>query len=750
MQRIQPNLYKRLNFIYGLILLWSLLPSTTQAQWRPSKLSGKRVQQTIRPQKIALLIGIRHFQNPHWETLKYTHQDTEKMATVLRKTARFDRIIVRNTYAGTTRRSLLHALKELQSRIKSSNDTVFIYISGHGSVAYSSDRRLHRRYIITSDTTQNVSQTALSVNRILRYLQSYTSKRIILFLATCYTGAPSSKSRNAPGIKGGIRPLMPLRSRAVQILSASGYSQPAFESSRLKGDVYTHYFMDCLKRIHKKNKTVTAIDAHICAAKPTTLFVKKHRNEIQVPQVDSQPGANQDIPLTSKSTTRVRKGYFVTSSTRSSWLRYIIRKIRRGRKGTEYIATTDEEIALTPGRYVVTVQTPKGRIIQRRVIRISAKRSAYWGSRRSFKDRSVPRRKRKKRKVLFGFDVVPFVGTSSAHQGREIRTISFNLLGGLSGGTHGGELGTLFNINRGHMLGLQIGGLFNHVGGDVEGFQLGGLGNSVTGSLLGVQVSGLVNLVSGSFDGIQLSGVVNTSKNFRGLQLGATTNFAGLLTGVQIGGVLNVAQGVTGLQLGTVNVTTRALRGLQLGVVNVDTGESPGVQIGLINISKYSSYTLGLINIIQNGRTHIDLSVAETGFAHVTLKHGGKYFHNIVSVGFRPFDKIAWSLSLGFGGHFDITSNFFIDVDLTAQQINEGKAWEEDLHLLSTLRVVAGWRILPWLAVVGGLSYNIFVSNVHDGSRYTLFGDTTFLKRSATNDLTVRGWPGFTIGLQFL
>ena len=108
---------------------------------------------------------------------------------------------------------------------------------GHGTVS-----KGRTRFIITSDTTQSVSKTALSVRNIRSILGGFTSRRIGLILATCYTGLANSKSVLAKGIKGGIKPLPFEKDRAIQILSAASYAQPAFESSSFRSDIYTHFF----------------------------------------------------------------------------------------------------------------------------------------------------------------------------------------------------------------------------------------------------------------------------------------------------------------------------------------------------------------------------------------------------------------------------------------------------------------------------------------------------------------------------
>lgn len=784
-----------------LLLGCSLWASTAFAQWKDSTLDSKRVKRVLRPQKIALLIGIHHYKNPHWDTLKYTRNDTLNMANVLRQTAHFDRILIRNHYKNTTKKSLLSTLRTLKGLIKSSRDTVFVYISGHGSVAYSPDRKRHTRYIVTSNTTQNVSKTALSVDSVLRTLDSYNSKQIILFLATCYTGAPTSKSRNAPGTKGnGMRALLPLRSRAVQILSASGYAQPAFESSLLKGDVYTHYFMSCLKSINRKKGAVSAIEAHLCATKPTTMFVRKHRNEIQVPQVDSQPGANKDIHLISKG--KERHGYLVTPSLRTRLYRFFIRRRSSGRKGAgALIASANETIALPPGRYTITQRDQKGRLIKRQELIVKRGQTAHLGAPTNsdvaqaptLEEPHEPGKKRKKHIVGFGIDLVPFIGTSGGARGSDRRLFSLNILGGYSGGLLRWELSGIFSVVTGDVVGTQIAGALNYSTGSARGFQLAGATNIALRGTYGAALSGGLNYSGGEAGGLLLSttnivggmmwgaqlGAFNYAGQLKGLQLAAANYTKGPLMGGQIGAVnmhsdhfqgvqfggANInAAGFHGVQVGAANINTAGFygaqvgafnlnvgnqHGAQVGAININTGSTKGFQVGAFNVARRSNFSLGVFSVVTEGRTHADAWIDETGTLQAALKHGGDYFHTIVGIGAGLIGEPTWHVTLGYGGHIPLPYGFFLDIDLSAQHINENEAWTMALNLLSSVRVVAGWRALPWLSVIAGLRYSVLVTT-QPRRQYGWFGETVFLDQQSAGDVGVRGWPGFILGLQFL
>jgi len=737
-------------FWIGSFITLAFWSTSAQAQWKTTKLTDTKIKKVLKPKKLALLIGISRFQNPHWETLKYTRNDTMNMAKVLKNTAKFDRVMVRNNFKNTTRKAVLQAFQQLKKSVKNSMDTVLVYVSAHGSVAHASGKKGHQRYIITADTTKNISKSAISVDEILSILKQLPSKRIVLFLATCYTGIPTSKSRNAPGTKGYLKPLAPLRSRAVQILSAAGYAQPAFESSILKGDVYTHFFLKCLKRLHKEKKNVSAIEAHICSAKPTALFVKKHRNEIQVPQVDSQPGANHDIPLINTDPHSQKRGYFVASGRKGAHQYSIHTMTSKGAKGNSkqngsIVSSANEEVALMPGKYMVVLKSANGKVLRRRVFQIKAGEIIRWeGGKRQSPSAKNPT-------DIVGADLLPWVGTSGGNDGMHNRHFSFNLIGGISGGIFGAEIGAGLNITRGDVTGAQIAGAANVIGGRVLGAQIGGAANFVREGHIGVQIGGGFNMNFGTGGGAHLAGGFNFTKGQHyGIQLSGGFNFlSGGIRGIQLTGGFNYAGNVIGAQLATVNVAAGDVKGAQIGALNISSGDVKGVQLGVVNVANRSSFPLGLVNVVRDGRSHFDTWFSADGFAQIAFKHGGDYFHYIYTVGYGAFSELTWNLGIGLGGHIPLKGGFYIDIDLLSQHINHG-GWSTELNLMNTFRVIAGWQILPKMAIYGGVSYQVFLSQRYDGAQYPLITSEVLVDRQQPGDLLVRGWPGFLIGLQFL
>jgi hypothetical protein len=393
-------------------------------------------------------------------------------------------------------------------------------------------------------------------------------------------------------------------------------------------------------------------------------------------------------------------------------------------------------------------------------------------------------------RVAAGADFVPWLGTSWIYEGRDVRMFSFNLVGGLAGGLDGFELAGAFDLEVAFVRGLQIAGALNYDSGWLLGMQIAGGANIVWGPAGGVQIAGGVNIAGllagmqvanvnlslAEALGVQIGGVnyagragdegvqrgVDPARSLVGAQIGAADVATGYVEGVQIGmanvaggyvagtqiGMANVAAGyVEGAQIGMANVSGEYVNGAQIGMVNVAAGDVAGAQIGMVNVAADADFGLAALSIYWDGRTNLDVWGTDTGYVNVALKHGSRYFHNIYLVGTNVTNGNV-SFGFGYGGHAPLSDMFFLDVDGIVQYDQDTSDWHwQGLRVLSQLRVVLGIRVLPWLAITGGLSYNVQFSDKPNGPIVPLFGATTFDEEEG---FFVQGWPGFQIGLELL
>lgn len=332
-----------------------------------------RLGNQLRPQKYALLIGVNQsLRTRYWNPLRYASKDAKRMARMLRTQAGFDRIVLLTSPKETTKASIISAFQRLKSLIKSPEDTLLVYISAHGTLSQG-----RWRYIVTSDTTQKVETTGLSVRLLQRLMAKPIARKKGLILATCYTGSNQSKAVRAPGTKGASSPRPFPKRLAVQILSAASFAQAAFESEALKSDVYTHFFMKCFQQLSSK----TIIKIHVCASGLTTPYVQKWNGQVQVPKAYSQLGANYDFRLAGKGSNSRKLGYFKPTN-RKGGLFY--RLFRMGSKGNQEAgkvgaskarsidASSSEWVAAEPGRYRVVAMNSQGQVIEQSVVTIQS------------------------------------------------------------------------------------------------------------------------------------------------------------------------------------------------------------------------------------------------------------------------------------------------------------------------------------------------------------------------------------------
>ena len=201
--------------------------------------------------RFGLFIGVRDFGRSGFPPLRFADKDARDFAAAVES---LDHTELLTTPAQTTRSAILDALRRLARRAHRPNDTVLVYVSGHGALARLPGRPL-RRYIVTSDARkQRLAETALPVAKLLRVLSTLRARRKALVFAFCHSGAGKSVMTDELasalwGLKGPFVP-PPLEdvSEGTAVLSASAFGETAREDDRLQGDVYTHFLIEGIRQ----------------------------------------------------------------------------------------------------------------------------------------------------------------------------------------------------------------------------------------------------------------------------------------------------------------------------------------------------------------------------------------------------------------------------------------------------------------------------------------------------------------------
>src|SRR5512143_3949072 len=196
----------------------------------PLDVSRDKLDKEYAPKKVALIVGIRQFEDAEWNTLRFPEKDAEDLAAVLRDPQRgaFDQVEVLK--GGPTRVELRQALARLAQVARDDRDTVVVYVSSHGTLARDARGEL-RRYLVTHETRiADVPGSAIPIDDLKSEFDALRSRRKVLILATCHSGGgksplPRAGQRGLTGRKGGFsaRPTGGvLGARGVQPARAGG------------------------------------------------------------------------------------------------------------------------------------------------------------------------------------------------------------------------------------------------------------------------------------------------------------------------------------------------------------------------------------------------------------------------------------------------------------------------------------------------------------------------------------------------
>jgi hypothetical protein len=232
------------------------------------------------PKKLALLIGIQNFDASEWGALRFTEKDAEDLARVLRSPAHgaFDRIeVLKNS---PTRNDINAAIERLAAENLDERDTVVVYISSHGTLARNALGKLQRYLVTRESQLSNIANTALPLDELKTRFNALRSRRKVLILAACHSGGgksllPESLAYELAGVKGQffVRPIEEV-SRASIVLAASDWGETAREDEKLENDIYTHFFVEALRKSIDRNGdgAITVTEAHDHARQKTYDF----------------------------------------------------------------------------------------------------------------------------------------------------------------------------------------------------------------------------------------------------------------------------------------------------------------------------------------------------------------------------------------------------------------------------------------------------------------------------------------------
>ncbi|MFY2564034.1 caspase family protein [Corallococcus terminator] len=266
----------------------------------PLRLDEEALSSAYTPRRMALLVGISEFDDPHWRGLRYPAKDATDLAAAMLDPARgrFDQVRVLTRPEDTTRAAILAALRELRKQAHRPDDVVVVYFSAHGTLARDATGEL-RRFLVTRDASYRaIAQTALSMDMLKAEFDALSSRRRLLVLASCHSGngkslLPTELAKELSGVKSGFyaRPLEE-SSRASMVFAACDWGETAREDEGLRNDIYTHFLVEGLGGGADRNTdgAVTATEAHDYARRRTFAFTEgRQRPSAEILEVGADP-----------------------------------------------------------------------------------------------------------------------------------------------------------------------------------------------------------------------------------------------------------------------------------------------------------------------------------------------------------------------------------------------------------------------------------------------------------------------------
>jgi hypothetical protein len=249
--------------------------------------------------RIALVVGLDRTEDSTWPPLRFAEKDAADVSRALSPS--FDHIIALSGAADRpTHARVLAAFDELEALDVNPSDTVVVYFSLHGTLAYDAVGVIHRVLVLADTRADRAIETGLSHELLVERLDRLRSVKKLAVIASCHSGAgkselPASVRNALKGLKGGFfaEPEAPGAEGRI-ILAASAWGEPAREDDALQNDIYTHFFLEALKGFDlNQDGATTALEAHEYARRRTIEYTHGR----QRPSLDAQIVGDDPIVL---------------------------------------------------------------------------------------------------------------------------------------------------------------------------------------------------------------------------------------------------------------------------------------------------------------------------------------------------------------------------------------------------------------------------------------------------------------------
>lgn len=198
--------------------------------------------------KLALVVGVQHYQDPAIKDLKYARSDAESVARYLRKAGYTVNLLTEAAASVTAVKAALINLTRAAP-----GDSVLIYLSVHGSGEPNPLGAGHGFLLLSDAQTSSIPSTSLAVQEIQTAVDRTASERVVLILDSCFSGGASAQAksiwttRNIKGdgesITGSI-----VYGRGKIGLFSSRDNEVSLEADEFKHGYFTYYLLEAWGR----------------------------------------------------------------------------------------------------------------------------------------------------------------------------------------------------------------------------------------------------------------------------------------------------------------------------------------------------------------------------------------------------------------------------------------------------------------------------------------------------------------------
>jgi hypothetical protein len=195
--------------------------------------------------KFALIIGNSQYDDPNLGRLKAPDQDVLGLEEVLKapEIGQFDEVTTLLNEGAASVRKAIALFYERRQR----EDLLLLYFSGHGV----KDEQGHLYLALRDTETGLLAGTAIEAAFISGRMDRSLSKRQVLVLDCCHSGAFAGGAKAAQGVSVGTAEAFEGTGLGRVILTATDATQYAWEGDRVIGDadrsLFTHFLVDGLK-----------------------------------------------------------------------------------------------------------------------------------------------------------------------------------------------------------------------------------------------------------------------------------------------------------------------------------------------------------------------------------------------------------------------------------------------------------------------------------------------------------------------